>query len=319
MATMSLLRLSLAGLLAAATTSAQEIVQPSGTEETPVADARARQGDADSRRYLSFTGNGEYTFDADFDDAAGDVSIFRIGAGVEVGLPAGERGRLALGVKEEFSSYDIGGAPFGGSAGDDFEPHIQSLTARYSRPLSADWSMLVLADMTLAGEWDADLDDKITYGAGLLFNYAVSEDLTLGAGARVYTRIEDDVMVLPMFNIQWQIDERWRLAVGRGATVAYAFDDEMHWTLDLGVTYENRRFRLDDSHAGRLRDGVIEDERVPVTLGVTFEPHRGLKARVFAGAVVWQELTAEDSGGSRLAEEEADPAAMLGASLTLNF
>jgi hypothetical protein len=203
--------------------------------------------------------------------------------------------------------------------GDDFKPHIASLYARYMQPLAGDWSMMIIGDFALAGEWDADFEDKLVYGGGLLLNNQISEELTLGFGARVYSQIEDSVQVIPMFNIEWQIDERWLLAVGRGLTLSYAFDEKQDWTIDFNAAYESRRFRLDDDHAGRLRDGVIEDERVPLTVGLTYEPHRGIQARLFAGAVVWQQILADTEAGHEIDEIEADPAGYVGASFRLSF
>jgi Domain of unknown function (DUF6268) len=306
-------------LFAAGAVQAGVLSQPADieTSDTPVADARAGQGKPLGLLYSTFTATGEYSFDADFKGVSGDLSIYRLKGGIEVGLPAGERGRLAIGISDEYSKYDLGGNAFGGS--DDFKPHIETVSARYSRPFGEGWSMMVLADLTLAGEWDAEFSDKATYGAGVLFNYKVNEELTLGVGAGVHTRVEDDLQAMPLLSLNWQIDERWSLALGRGATLSYAFDEDREWVLDLGATYENRRFRLDDGHAGRLRDGVIEDERIPLTVGLTYKPNPGVKARVYAGAVVWQELTAETESGNRISDLESDPTAMIGASLTLSF
>ncbi|MFG0252600.1 MAG: DUF6268 family outer membrane beta-barrel protein [Phycisphaerales bacterium JB038] len=308
-------------LLAAGVAQAGLLSQPAAEEasDTPVADARAERSTPFGMLYASFTGAGEYSFETDFKDVSGDLSVYRLEGGVDVGLPAGERGQLAIGVSDEYSKYEVGGSAFGLAAGDDFKPHIETVRSRYTRSFDENWSMTVLADMTLAGEWDADFRDRATYGGGVLFNHKFNEDLTLGFGVAARSQIEDDVLVLPLINLKWQMDDRWTLALGRGASISYAFDEGKKWVLDLGATYESRRFRLDDGHAGRLRDGVIEDERIPLTVGLTYQPHRGMKARLFAGAIVWQEITAENEGGHRISDLETDPTAMIGASRTLTF
>jgi opacity protein-like surface antigen len=278
---------------------------------------------ATEERPLSFglAGDFQAALAADLDGFDGDVSVLRIGGALDIGIPIDERGQLTLTLGERYSRYDFSdGSAFGGAAdGEDFDLLETTIGATYFRQLNQQYSLLVLAGATFAGESGVDVDDAATFYGGVGVRYQWTEDFAITLGGIGSTEIEDDPSFFPLIAIEWQINDRLLLTTQRGASLSYQFDEAGMWTADLTVMFEGSRYRLEDDHRGRLSDGVVDDQSVPIVLGVTYRPSQTFSVRGYAGAVAWQEYTFEDSDGLRIREFETDPTAIFGLELSIDF
>lgn len=166
-------------------------------------------------------------------------------------------------------------------------------------------------------ESGADWGDSFTGGGLVAGEYRASKSLFVSLGVAVISQIEDDVTVTPSVVFQWLPDDHWTLRVGAvpasggaaaAAEAAYRIIDPLE--VGLGVIYNQRRFRLDDS--GPVRDGVGEDNNLPLRfrLGWNITPQIGL--HLLAGVALAGEVQIDDSNGNKLADSDYDPAPYIG-------
>lgn len=265
---------------------------------------------------LSLRAGGSHTFRADLEDDGGDVSVTRAGAGVGVSWAPASKLRLSLGFDTEFSWYE-----FGSDAGIDFEnlledglEHDLSLSASYQATQAL--SVTVFGSVNAGYEPGADFGDSLTYAAGAAVGFDVNKSLSLRLGAAFRTRLEDDALVLPVLGVVWKINDTTTLTTeGLGGRITAQVRDDLGVYLRAGA--EIHEFRLDDDN-DVLPGGVLSDVRVPIGLGVTWEPAPSLSLAFEGGAVVWQEYELRDDD-DEVGDAETDPAAYIGFRLSWSF
>ena len=166
------------------------------------------------------------------------------------------------------------------------------------------------------GEADADVRSSLYYGGFVGFNYQVAKDVWLGAGVGVQTEFEDSPLIVPLVTLKWQINDRWALeADGLNGKLSYALNDA--WSVFVDGRYEFRQFRLDDGNI--VPEGVLSDESVPFSLGVTYAPQPAFSAFAAVGVVAWREFELLDEDGGDVSTTEADPTAFVAVGLKWAF
>ena len=167
-------------------------------------------------------------------------------------------------------------------------------------------------------------DDAFAGGGMVGASYRVSDTLTLGGGLALIRELENDVAVFPVFVVNWDFAQDWTLrnsqstlglGYGGGLEVAWAFADD--WELALGLQYQWRQFRLDDS--GTAPNGVGEELSLPLYAGATWEISPTAHLSMFAAVAVGGEIEVQDSSGNTISDQDYDPAGLLGARFTLRF
>ncbi len=262
----------------------------------------------------------ELGFNTEFDGGApGDVTTIRLSGGAGIELPAGDRGRLNMGVDYERSDYDFSGATafIPGSSDPWGTVHRERLSAVYSRQATERLSWLVGGDIGLSGEEGADLGKSVVGGGFGAVRWAASDSLTIGIGASARSRIEDSVLFLPVFMLDWQIAEEWRLTNdGKpGLLLTYSATDD--WTFGAFAFYEFRDFRLDDG--GPLPGGAAQETRVPVGLSATYAPSKRFSIGAEAGAAFGQNYEVLNAAGVQISDIDADPSPFLALTAVLRF
>jgi len=262
---------------------------------------------------------GELGTSADLSGSPGEVSVSRVGANIGAGIPVGDRGLLGLGLDYELSSYTFDDAT-GLVAGTDTpfgDVQRYAFSARYAHQLSARWSVLVGGGIGISGEEGAKTSDSLFYNGFAGGRYALSESVQAGFGLVLATQLEDNTLVLPLLMVDWQIDEKWRLSnEGKlGLTLSYAATDA--WTLGLGAGYESRDFRLDRS--GPVPGGVGRERRVPIEFSATYTPTKQLSIDLGLGVGVARNFEVLSSGGTKVADFDADAAPFVSLQLGYRF
>ena len=171
-------------------------------------------------------------------------------------------------------------------------------------------------------ETGASASDAQSYGATFGVTSVISPTLMLGIGGGAFRQI-DRTRFLPFVLVNWQIDDKWRLANplqagptgGPGIELAYKLDDR--WELAGGAAYRDERFRLRDD--GPVPNGIGVEKGVPLFARLTYTPSPRSKIDFFAGAVVGGELRLLDSSGSTISESDFKTAPLLGISASLEF
>lgn len=265
-----------------------------------------------------------HQFDTDIDDG-GEFSVTRAHGGISATYEFNPDLKLDAAFGYEFSSYDFSGtAGFGGL--DPWEDiHSIRFSARFTYRLDEQWSLFGGPVFTLSAEDGADLGDGFAPGGLVGATYRFSDELTLGGGLFVVGEIEDDVAVFPTIIVNWKINDEWTLrnsradfgpgSLGGGLEAAWAFAADFE--VAFGVGYQWRQFKLDDS--GMAPDGVGIELSVPLYADLTWNINPTASLNVMAAVAVTGELELQDSGGNTISEQDYDPAALIGARLTLKF
>ncbi len=247
-----------------------------------------------------------YTADADFDDSSlGDVSVWRFDIPARYTLKT-ENGDLGLGAFYEYSRYELGNLN-----DDDFNFNTLAFDAFWKGMINDNWGYFVYGGITLSADTDADLTDGVTgTGAGGV-RYVWSESLSLGVGAGVSSRLEDDPMLLPIIALNWQINDRWSLRTLNGATLTFDVSGEKTFLLDLGVKYQRREYRLDN-------DASLTEKMLSAEVGATYRfcPQFALRGFVGIAAGRNMEIRADDD---KVQDEDVDAAPFFGVRALCTF
>lgn len=227
--------------------------------------------------------------------------------------------RLTFTLGGEVSYYDWGGinAVFPGGSDSFSDVYSVNALAAARWTVSGRWAAVVGGVARAQGESDADFADSATGGGFLALGYNLDSDSWIDFGVGVFTRLEDDPLVVPYISLSVPVAERVRLDVrGLEAGLVAAVSDD--WDVALRGRVEYRDFRLDDSRPA-WRDGVVRDLRIPVGVEAAWKPIDGLTIAVEGGAVVYQEFEFLDSDGDDLGDVETEPAAYIGLRVEYRF
>jgi hypothetical protein len=263
----------------------------------------------------------EASFNADFNDAPGSVSVFRQSAGLQAAIPLQERLRLELSFNTEHSGFDFsdsaGIVPGSAEPFEDLWRHTVGGQAIYVQ--DATWTYLVGGSVTSAGEDNATFSDTITgrvYGG---FLYRVSPSFQIGLGAGVVTRLEDDPVIfpLPLIQFSYAFDEKTTLNIGtlEGVNLTYQANEEV--AVILGASYRYEEYRLRDD--GPVPDGVFSQWRVPVSATARWTPTPNIVLSLTAGIEVFANYTIEDTQGNEIVDTGLDPALFIGGVFRYKF
>lgn len=264
---------------------------------------------------------GEYGTSANFKDAPGDVSVARSEAKLNLTFPAGERGRVNVGLASEASFYNFDGATafapgFTEPWDDAFRHRLRFL---YSRRASLHVAWFLSGYVSVAGEAGAKFQDSVTYGGYAGVNYLISDTLTLGLGVFASTQLEDDPTVFPFLTVDWEIVPGLTLSntaeQGPGGQLAWKpFED---WTFVIGGEYAAREFRLDGD--GAQPRGVGQDRRIRAYLGASWAATSQVTLSGRFGIDFHQEYELQSPAGNEVSQVDADPSAFLSLEVKFSF
>ena len=249
-------------------------------------------------------------------DGGGDLQVHRFDAGLLWRADPLERLRWTNTFFFSVNDYDFDGGGF--ATGDPWGTILTlRLVTKLRYQLSERWGIFGGGVFLSSLETGADWGDSLSGGGLIGVDFRPSKTLFVSLGVAVISQIEDDVIVTPSVILDWQPYDRWAVRVGAvpasgGAAtageVAYRVADPMD--IGLGLLYNQRRFRLDDS--GPAPEGVGEDNTVSLRLrlGWNFTPQIAL--HLLVGAALGGEVRLEDRNGNRITKQDYDPAPFVG-------
>jgi len=268
-------------------------------------------------------GGGVHQSEVDLSDSGGSFAVDRwfVSAGVDYAWDS--RTSLGFAVGGGNSSYEFGDlAGLGGG-----EPWNKIKDAR----VSATWrfgfgetgSFIIIPSARFNGESGASSSDSSTYGLYAAAAWRINENLTIGPGFGVFSRLEDSSRFFPLLVIDWNITDRWNLSTGRGLAASQgpglmlSYELNEDWSLGLAGRYEDIEFRLDNE--GPAAGGVGRDQSMPVVFMATLEPSKKFSLSVFTGIELNGTLKLKDALGDVVEESSYDPAALFGATFEIRF
>jgi len=261
--------------------------------------------------------------DTDLKDGDGSFAVDRWFVSGGVDYVWDQRTSLGFSIGGGNSDYEFddltslgGGGPWG-----EVEDSRASITGRFGFGDSA--VVLISPTVRSNGERGADSGDSLTYGVFAAVVWQLNQDLTIGPGVGVFSRLEDSARVFPVLAIDWNISERWNLSTGRGLAssqgpgLRLSYELNQDWSFGLAGRYEDIEFRLDDE--GAAAGGVGRDQSFPLVAIATLKPNSKLTFSVFTGLELGGTLKLMDSKGIKVDESDYDPAPLFGATFEFRY
>jgi hypothetical protein len=280
-------------------------------------------GKADSSlTSFSFSFSPIHQFESDFNHGGSfSVQRYALNFGTSTPLTTSLRAGISLGY--DFEKYAFSGTTAFAGANPWSDIHRFSAGLPVSWRMNDSWSLSISPQLEWYGESGVDKwDDAFGYGAVFAVSYRVSPGLTLGAGAGVFSRLEE-TKGFPFVAIDWKITEDLRLgnpfrtspAGPAGLELAYRLSEK--WEVAAGGAYRSLRFRLDNS--GVAPNGIGEMESTVGYARLTYRMGRDLKLDLYGGAAFNGKMRIADRNGNELGSDDFDTAPMAALSLTLQF
>lgn len=287
--------------------------QPEPQPEPDTRDAEQIERDDSTRLTLTPYAFASFNSDADFDSDNGEFGFSTYRAGLRLRQGIGDRGTLGANISFSLLDYDITAAPTAtvnsaaaiGSGIDDV--YETAIIVDYTHRGEGDFSYQFGAGVVSAGEDGADFGDTIDLLGTAGFLYRYSDKLSLGLGVLVKSRLEDDVLVVPVPQIRYQIDDRWLLETERaGVKLSYKSSESL--TYGIAAEYIQETFRLNDSHTALASEGVVNHARVPVSIFAVYAPAEQIELRARIGASLASDIEFLDRNGNDITKEDIDTA-----------
>jgi len=264
----------------------------------------------------SLVGEAGYAWQGEADiDGGGKFSVNRFDVGAIGRFNPFERWRSTNTLFFAGNAYDFDGGP------NSADPWGTILTLRMVSRLryqyTDQWGVFVGGVFIFSPESGANWGDSFSGGGMAGVDYRPSDTFFVSLGVAAISQIEDDPRVTPSIILNWLPYDRWAVRVGAipasgGAAtageVAYRIIEPLE--LGLGVIFNQRRFRLNDS--GPVPEGIGEDNALPVRLRLGWRIVPQVSLHLLAGAALAGELQIDDRFGNRLAAEDYDPAPYVG-------
>lgn len=289
---------------------------------TPGAQAQPAGPKNTNRTVYSFSFSPIYQFESDF-DRGGSFSVQRYGFNFVTSTPVVNSLRAGISVGYDFEKYDFSGttAFAGATPWSDIHRFSAGLPVNYR--MTDSWSLFISPQVEWHGESDvANWKDALGYGAVFAVSYRVSPALTLGAGAGVFSRMEE-TKGFPYIAIDWKITDELRLgnpfrtspSGPAGLELSYRISDR--WEIAAGAAYRSYRFRLDDS--GVAPDGIGEVDSTVGYARLTYRMGRDFQLDLYGGSSFSGKIRIADSNGNELRADDFKTAPMMALSLMLQL
>ncbi|MHC4129852.1 MAG: hypothetical protein ACYSUA_17145, partial [Planctomycetota bacterium] len=249
-----------------------------------------------------------HLFEADVDDG-GEFEVSSLGIRVD------SRWRVAEGAAVDFTfgytwdTYDFSGS--GSLTGLDpwDDVHTLGFRAVLNWRLDDKYWLFGGPVVSMSAEDGADYSNAVIAGAQAGVRWRQSEDFNIGIGITAISQVDDDPWILPLVFFNWDFQENWTLRSGSfdigsegGAGLELAWLFAPRWEASLGLIYERRRFRLDDSSVAPEGVGQLDSFGLYGKIAWVFNE----QARVWftVGTSVYGNLRLENDDGKKIADED---------------
>ena len=272
---------------------------------------------------FNIDGGGVHQSEVDLKDDTGGFSVDRwfLGAGVNYSWDRRTSFGMSVGGGKSFYEFNELTGFGGGEPWDTIEDSRVSLTGRFG--FGETGSVIIIPTVRINGEKGASNSDSRSYGLFGAVAWRLNEDLTIGPGIGIFSRLESSTRFFPVLAIDWNISDRWNLSTGRGLassqgpglTLSYKLNDD--WSLGLSGRYEDIEFRLDDD--GPAAGGVGRDQSFPLVFRADLTPNRKISLAVFAGLEFGGKLKLKNALNVIVDESKYELAPIFGGTFEFRF
>ena len=283
----------------------------------------AAQTQQSSPFVFGFEGGGIHQSEIDLTDSTGGFAVDRwfVSASLDYGWSLRDSIGISVGGGKSIYEFNEPSEFGGGNPWNKIESAHVSLTWRFG--FGETGSFFFIPTARVDGEKGAGSGYSTTYGLYAAAAWRIDENLTIGPGISVFSRLEDSARFFPILAINWNITDRWNLSSNRGLaasrgpglTLGYQLNDD--WTLGISGRYEDIEFRLDDD--GPEAGGVGRNQALPLVFLATLTPIPQLKLSVFTGVELGGTLKLKNATGDVVDESSYDPAPIFGATFEFRF
>jgi len=257
-----------------------------------------------------------YTYDAPgaakFQGARlGRSDASTVDLGVDTRLRVNDAWFVPLGLQADNYFLDaVGGAPIP----DDI--HTLHLRTGLGWRMNDQWTFTGLAGPSLYRMSDVHGDGFGAFG-GFLATYRANPAYTWTLG--LMASPDNDVPVLPVVGLHWQINDQYTLEVGVPKTrLTYRLDSQ--WSLYTGLAMNGTVFRADEDLGTKTgfpqyNNALATYRDIRLGAGAGYELGHGLRAEIEAGYSVYRRIDYQDIGQ----EVDFDPAPYVRLGLSYRF
>jgi len=302
------------------TVAASIVILSFGVFSSTPAEAQSRPS---SPLSFKIEGGGAHQSEADMSDTGGGFAVDRWFLSASMDYAWNRRNAIGVSVGGGKSNYEFNSLnEFGG--GNPWEKvNDTRLTVSGRFGVGKTGSLMIIPTVRFNGETGASSSDSSTFGMFAAIAWRLNENLTIGPGFGVFTRLEDSVSAFPVLAIDWNINDRWNLSTGRGLAssqgpgIRLSYKLNQDWSLGLTGRYEDIEFRLDET--GPAPGGVGRDQAIPLVLSAVLTPNADLTLSVFAGVEFNGTLKLKNALDEIVDETGYDPAPVFGAAFEFRF
>jgi hypothetical protein len=273
--------------------------------------------------FFKIDGGGAHQSEADLKDSDGGFSKDRWFASAGVDYAWSRRDSVGISVGGGQSNYDFNDETGfgGGEPWNKIDDTRVTLNGRFG--FGETGSIFIIPTLRFNGEKNASSSDSRTWGIFGAATWRVKENLTIGPGIGIFSRLESGTRFFPILAIDWDISDRWNLSTGRGLAssqgpglnLSYKLNDD--WSFGVAGRYENVEFRLDND--GPAPGGVGRDKSIPLIFTANLTPNKKLNFSVFMGLEFAGKLKLKDSMDNTVDESDYDPAFLFGGTFEVRF
>ena len=251
--------------------------------------------------------------DTDFDNGSGSLESWSTKAGIAAEMDLGE-GRWSIGFDAEQVNYDFTAVGVGGSSFDDVT--TLTLTSSYRGRIDDDSTWFAGGMVNASYEDGASLSDSIAGGVFGGYRHKVTDKLDLGLGVAVVSRLEDDVLIVPLPQIRYDMGNGWTLENQRiGLRLMYKMNDSI--TMGLSGEYTSRSFRLDEANA--IASGATTETKIPLAFEVRYAPNAKVNITGRVGAAFEGSLEFFNAAGTSVSTRDLDTSVFFGVGGSIRF
>lgn len=272
---------------------------------------------------FKFEGGGAHQSETDMTDTSGGFAVDRWFLNASMDYAWDRRTAIGVSVGGGKSNYEFNSLNEfgGGNPWDKVNDTRLTVSGRFG--VGDTGSLMIMPTVRFNGETGASSSDSTTFGLFAAIAWRLNENLTIGPGFGVFTRLEDSVSAFPILAIDWNISDRWNLSTGRGLAssqgpgIRLSYKLNQDWSFGLTGRYEDIEFRLDDT--GPAPGGVGRDQALPLVLSAVLTPDSDITLSVFAGVEFNGTLKLKNALDEIVDETGYDAAPLFGAAFEFRF